>query len=49
MPALQVQNPFKQDQRAVIQLLDADGCQLLEIHDRMRAENENACATFVVE
>jgi hypothetical protein len=38
-----IPQPSKQDQRAVIQFLGAEGCQPMEIHQRMKAMYSNAC------
>jgi transposase len=41
----QIPHPSKQDQRAVIQFLGAEGCQPANIHRRMQAVYGNACVS----
>lgn len=41
----QIPHPSKQDQRAVIQFLGAEGCQPAKIHQRMQAVYGNACVS----
>ena len=41
----QILHPSKQDQRAVIQFLGAEGCQPVEIYHRMQAVYGNACVS----
>jgi transposase len=41
----QIPHPSKQDQRAVIQFLGAEGCQPGKIHQRMQAVYGNACVS----
>lgn len=41
----QILQPSKQDQRAVIQFLGAEGCQPVEIYHRMQAVYGNACVS----
>jgi transposase len=41
----QISHPSKQDQRAVIQFLGAEGCQPAKIHQRMQTVYGNACVS----
>lgn len=41
----QIPHPSKQDQRAVIQFLGAEGCQPAKIYQRMQAVYGNACVS----